>query len=295
MAEGDSIFRLARRLDGRLAGRTVATSRFAVATLATTDLAGYRLCQVAARGKHLLVRLIPPPPRSGPVRSDLTLHLHLRMDGRLTVRRRIPADLAGSRAGHPDGRRLSFVLVLRPERPGDDPDALVGETVPVVELVRTADEGLVVGHLGPDLCEPGWDDASAGEAARRLAAGPQRPVVEALLDQRNLAGIGNLYAVEGCFLAGLWPWTTVGDLAPQRLARLVDLEHRLLAAGVAGSGQATTGDRRKGHTHWVYGRKDRPCRRCGTLVAFRASDGGPSTRPTWWCPACQPCPSPQQR
>lgn len=269
MAEGDSIARLAARLERGLVGRRIASSRFQVPALATADLSGWCIGEVASRGKHLLVRLAPPDGR-----RPRTLHLHLRMDGRLQLRRHAPARLG------PDVR-----LVL------DCGDvALVGLAVPVVELVETAAESAVVGHLGPDLCAPGWSAADAAEAASRLAAAPDRPVVEALLDQRNLAGIGNLYAIEGCWLAGLFPWTPIGALGADRLARLVDLEHRLLAAGVAGSGQATTGDRRPGMTHWVYGRKDRPCRRCGTPVRFRDGDGSAAHRPTWWCPSCQPPP-----
>jgi endonuclease VIII len=119
---------------------------------------------------------------------------------------------------------------------------------------------------------------------------PTAPLVEALLDQKNLAGIGNLWAVESCFLRGASPWTPVREVD---LRATVRLARRMLRHAVDHPGMVTTGDTRRGQTHWVYGRAERPCRRCGTPVDYRDSVPGTAySRETWWCPRCQPGPFP---
>ncbi len=164
----------------------------------------------------------------------------------------------------------------------------VGYLLGVVEVLSTAREERALGHLGPDLLGPDWD---AAEAVRRLGAQPDRPIGEALLDQRNLAGIGNLYKSEVLFLRGISPWLPAGqagDLEPA-----VILAQRLLEANKERTGQVTTGNTARGAETWVYGRAGRPCRRCGTRVLAdgHAGRGGPAQeRVTFWCPACQPGP-----
>ncbi|MFC5379792.1 DNA-formamidopyrimidine glycosylase family protein [Aquipuribacter nitratireducens] len=271
MPEGDSVWRVARRLDARLSGLTLSASDFRVPQHATADLSGRRVLDTVSRGKHLLTR----------VAGDVTLHTHLRMDGEWTVLRpgkHLPARL------RPDVRvRLDT----------SDGQTAYALRMPVVELVRTSREHEVVGHLGPDLLGEDWD---AAEAVRRLSADPDRPLAAALLDQRNLAGIGNLWANELCFLRGRSPWTPVRDVD---LPPLVDLAHRLLRFSVSGAltgrrtAQVTTGDPRPGRDHWVAGRAGRPCLRCGTVVRVVAEvPGDAERRRTWWCPRCQPGPSP---
>jgi formamidopyrimidine-DNA glycosylase len=116
-------------------------------------------------------------------------------------------------------------------------------------------------------------------------ADPARPLVEALLDQRGVSGLGNLWAVELCFLRGRSPWAPVGDVD---LPPLLDLAARMLRHSLErGTGMATTGDVRRGRSHWVYGRAGRPCLRCGTPVLFRPATRSPYAREVWWCPACQ--------
>jgi endonuclease-8 len=161
--------------------------------------------------------------------------------------------------------------------------AAVGYRLPVLELMRTADEHRVVGHLGPDLLGEDWDPA---EALRRLRRAPDRAVGEALLDQKNLAGVGNVYKAELCFLAGANPWTPVGALPD--LPRLVAQAHRLLEFNRERTVRVTTGDTRPGRSLWVYGRKRATCLRCGTPI--RHADQGPAgeARITYWCPSCQP-------
>src|SRR5262249_42948207 len=143
----------------------------------------------------------------------------------------------------------------------------VGYRLHDVALVPTAREAELVGHLGPDLLGPDWDPA---EAERRLRLEPRRPVGEALVDQRALAGIGNVYKAETLFLSGVSPWTPVGEVPG--LDRVVVRAHRLLTANRERATQTTTGDTRHGRQHWVYDRAGRPCLRCGT--AIRSAEQG---------------------
>lgn len=270
MPEGDSVHRLARRLDAALTGHRLATADLRVPRHATADLRGARVTGTVARGKHLLTRLEVPG------HGRLTLHTHLRMSGSWTVLR------PGSR---PPRRLEHAVRALLTAEGGR---TAMGLDLPVVELLRTDDEAQAVGHLGPDLLDPSWGPDHEAVALARLAAQPDRPLVEALLDQRLVAGLGNLWAVEACFLRGRSPWTRLGE---EDLPALVGLGRRLLAHGLAHPGMVTTGDARPGRTHWVYGRAGRPCRRCGTPVRFAPDVPlAPYARETWWCPRCQPGP-----
>jgi len=262
--EGDSVRKAAQRLSAGLVGRTVTRSDFRVPQHATADLGGQGITAFDSYGKHLLTRF------SG----GLTLHTHFEMDGSW--------QLVGPGKVLPRtfDEQIRLVMVT------DGPTAYALR-MPVVELIETARESEVIGHLGPDLLGPSWDE---DEAVRRLAADADRPVVEALLDQRNLAGIGNLWAVETCYLRGISPWKPVQDVDLRAAVRLVK---RMMTHSLDHPGQVTTGDTRHGRTHWVYGRAERPCRRCGTPVGFRDSVTGANwQRETWWCPSCQPGPVP---
>jgi endonuclease-8 len=261
--EGDTVLNHARALQRALGGQTLTGSDFRVPGLATVDLTGWTVSESACRGKHLLLRLRDPDGRA------VTLHSHLRMDG--TWRTFGPTQRWGGRPAH------TIRVVLRTHRA-----VAVGYHLHDLHLVPTADEDRLVGHLGPDLLGPDWD---AGEALRRLRERPDRSIAEALLDQRNLAGIGNLYKAETLFLRGIWPWTPVGDVPD--LPAVVDLARRLLSANRNRWTQSTTGSLRRGETAYVYGRRGMPCRRCGTLV--RRADQG--ERITFWCPTCQPHPA----
>ena len=167
----------------------------------------------------------------------------------------------------------------------DGPTAY-GLGLPVVELVRTADEARVIGHLGPDPLRADFD---AGAAARALVSDPDRPVKEALLDQRLMAGLGNLWANELCFLRGHSPWTPMRDVDATAMVELAARALRVSATR-PDAHQVTTGDPRRGASHWVAGRAHRPCLRCGTPVRVRAESS--TERRTWWCPYCQPGPAP---
>ncbi|MFJ4095893.1 DNA-formamidopyrimidine glycosylase family protein [Kitasatospora sp. NPDC089913] len=279
MPEGDSVFRVAARLRAVLAGQVLTAAELRVPAHATAVLVGRRVLEVVPRGKHLLIRTADVAVPDGVTRpgSGLTLHTHLRMDGRWTV------FAPGERWTGGPAAQIRVVL-------GTALGTAVGYRLPVVELLRTADEQRVVGHLGPDLLGPDWDRA---EAVRRLGADPGRPLGEALLDQRNLAGIGNVYANELCYLAGVTPWTPVGELPD--LDRLAARAHLLLDANRLRPGHITTGDTRHGRGHWVYGRAGRPCARCGTQVLTAQHGAPPQDRPAYWCPYCQRGPAPPGR
>lgn len=255
------MWRTARQLDAALAGRTLTRSDFRVPRYATTNLVGRPVHEAVSRGKHLLIRVEP----------DVTVHTHLRMDGSWRIR---PA------AGHPpNDHRVRLVLANAQWQ-------AIGYLLGIVEVVRTSREDRVVGHLGPDLLGPDWDEA---EATRRLLRQPARPIGEALLDQANLAGIGNLYKAEVLFLRGISPWRPVGQIGD--LGAVVDLARRLLDANKERPSQVTTGNPERGQETWVYGRRGRPCRRCHTPIKADGYAGlGTTTmeRVTFWCPACQP-------
>ena len=226
MPEGDTVYLAGQRMHEALAGRPLTVSDFRVPQLATADLTGRSVLEVVARGKHLLTR----------VEAGLTLHTHFRMDGTWHLYR------PGERwVGGPDWQ-VRLVLA-------NSYAVAVGYRLPVVELLPTAEEHRVVGHLGPDVLGPDWDLA---EAVRRLCADPTAEIGLALLEQRNLAGLGNIYRTEALFLAGLTPWVPVGQVPD--LARLVERSQRLIRANRDHGEQTTTGSLRRGEDHWVYGR-----------------------------------------
>jgi endonuclease-8 len=262
--EGDTVWLVARRLHDALAGDLLERADLRVPALATTDLSGRHVLEVRARGKHLLTR----------VEGGLTLHSHLRMDGMWHLYRRgVPW------AGGPDHQ----VRVVLSTHAWD----AIGYRLPVVELLETAREDDAVGHLGPDLLDPSFH---AAEALRRLLADPAREIGQALLDQRNLAGIGNLYKAETLFVRRTSPWTTTG--AVDDLPGVVETARRLLESNKAHAAQLTTGDPRRGREHWVYGRAGRPCRRCGAVLRSAKQGPAPYDRITTFCPTCQPGPHP---
>jgi endonuclease-8 len=265
--EGDSVWQAAARLRDALAGSELTRCDLRVPKLATVDLSGKVVESVQSRGKHLLTRFS----------HGWTLHSHLRMEGSWQI---YEPDAAWR--GGPT-HQIRAIL-------GTSRRTAVGYRLPVLELLRTADEPRAVGHLGPDLLDPEWNAASAEEAMRRLQAKPERAVGEALIDQRNLAGIGNIYKSELCFLTGVTPWTPLADIPD--LPRLVDRAHRLLLANRDRPMRVTTGETRPGRTLWVYGRKRGTCLRCGTAVRS-ADQGSPGEeRVTYWCPLCQQGPGP---
>ncbi|GGX70328.1 putative endonuclease 8 2 [Streptomyces minutiscleroticus] len=267
MPEGDTVWQAARHLHTALAGRVLTHSDLRVPRFATADLTGRTVLDVTPRGKHLLAR----------VEGGLTLHTHLRMDGAWRIY------APGERWSGGPGYQIRAVL-------GNAEHTAVGYRLPVVELLRTADEERAVGHLGPDLLGPDWDP---GKALENLLRDPARPLGEALLDQRNLAGIGNVFKCELCFLLRVTPWLPVGELPAGLLARVPVLSHKLLGANRERPRRNTTGLR--DIDFFVYGRAPRPCLRCRTSVRKADQSDGTGDRPTYWCPTCQSGPSPARR
>lgn len=260
MPEGDTVFQTARRQDEALAGALLTGFELRVPRFATADLRGETVHEVVSRGKHLLHRI-----------GDWSLHSHLKMEG-------------AWRLVAPDGRWPRPAFQARAVL-GTASVSSIGFELGIAELIPTAEEDTVLGHLGPDLLDPGWDAAHAAEAVRRLEEHPETPVFAAVLEQRNLAGVGNAYANELCFLRGVLPTTPIGETDA---AAVVELARRLLVANRDRQPRVTTGDTRPGRRNWVYGRTGLPCLRCGTrLLGGRLGARPGQERIVTWCPLCQ--------
>jgi endonuclease-8 len=273
MPEGDTIFRAARTLHQLLAGCVVTRFESVFPALTRVDddhrIVGRTIETVASRGKHLLMTF------SG----DLVLRTHMRMNGTWHV---YPA---GARWKKP--ARDMRVLVAT------DEVVAVAFNVPVAEFVLARDltRRGPVAMLGPDLLDAAFDRE---EALRRLQARPSAQIGDALLDQRALAGIGNVFKCEALFLAGVDPFTRVSGLSDAVLEQIVDAARDQLRANVlphsgtlsVAFGRRTTRSLDPREKLWVYGRAGRACRRCGAIIASRAA--GPDARLTYWCPVCQP-------
>jgi endonuclease-8 len=259
--EGDTVWRAARELDRALTGQVLTRTDFRVPAFATWDLAGATVEETRSRGKHLLTRLAADKP--------WTLHTHLKMEGRWRV---LEPGQGWPRPAH------TARVVLE-----TDSTVAVGFQLGIVEIVARDSEPEIVGHLGPDLLGPDWDPA---EAIRRLRKQPHRAIKEALLDQTRLAGIGNMYADELCFIAGVPPATPVGRIPD--LPRMVDRAHQMLDVNRRRGVQSTTGDLARGRTFWVHGRRNQPCRRCGTRIVETSLGPEGQERVTYHCPSCQP-------
>lgn len=259
MPEGDTVHLAAHRLNGALGGRRLIKTDLRVPSLATVDLSGNAVVEVVARGKHLLIRIEP----------DVTLHTHFKMEGAWHLYRR------GQRWRSPPFQARAILETAE--------SVAVGFRLGVIEMLPTSEEASVVGHLGPDVLGPDWDP---DEVLRRMLARPERPIGEVLLDQEVLAGPGNVYKSEICFLRGLHPLTPVGQIPD--LEAVVKLTKRLMEANRVTGSQVATGDPRRGRRHWVYGRAGEPCLRCGTTIRSAEHPGYGGDRVTSWCPSCQP-------
>lgn len=268
MPEGDTLYRTAAGLRPYLVGRPVRAAR-ATGGAQVGRVVGATVTAVDTLGKNLLLRF-----------SDgLEVRTHLRMNG--TWHRYRP----GERWRRPAARA---VLVLEVEGA-----VAVCFDAPVVELFETRAEGLhpALAPLGPDLLGEQFD---AAEALRRLRdpSRAEATIGEALLDQRVMAGVGNVYRSEILFIDRVDPFATVATLDEATLGHLIATTRRLLLANVSrrrGPERSTTEGAREagGAPLWVYGRAGRPCRRCGTPVRA-ALLGGDLRRTVWWCPSCQP-------
>lgn len=268
MPEGDTVFLAGRRLDDALAGGLLVRAELRHPKLVGARLTGRTVLGVRTVGKHLLTRFD----------DGTSLHSHFKMDGMWHLYR------AGDRWR---GRTSDIRAILATET-----WTAVGFRLHDLALVYTDRESELVGHLGPDLLSADWDDEMAATALRNLVDGPEREIASALADQRVMAGVGNLYKAEVCFMLGVSPWTPVGDLPAEQLARAVALSHTLLRRNAWHPEQSTTGELAPGRQHWVYQRAGKPCLRCGTPVRSAEQGGWVPARYTWFCPKCQAGPGP---
>ncbi|MFV8317458.1 endonuclease VIII Nei2 [Mycobacterium sp. 23] len=248
MPEGDTVWHTAANLREHLVGRTLTRCDVRVPKFATVDLTGQVVDEVVSRGKHLFIRVGPA-----------SIHSHLKMDGSWRVGRQ--------RVDH----RARIILEAGDIR-------AVGIDLGVLEILEREHDGVVVAHLGPDLLGPDWDPQLA---AANLMAEPDRPIAAALLDQRVMAGVGNVYSNELCFISGHLPTAPVRAIADP--LRLVSRAREMLWANRSRRNRTTTGDTRAGRQVWVYGRAGQSCRRCGTPIAY----DGDAERVQYWCPSCQ--------
>jgi endonuclease-8 len=256
MPEGDTVFHTAAVLRGALQGKTLTRCDVRVPRYATVDLTGHTVDEVLSRGKHLFIRVGPD-----------SIHSHLKMDGSWRVG-------TGNKPPAP-AHKIRIVLAAGEIR-------AAGIDLGLLEVLDREHDMDVVAHLGPDLLGDDWDPQVA---AANLVADPDRPVAAALLDQRVMAGVGNVYCNELCFVFGRLPTSPAGALADPR--RIVTRARDMLWANRLRPNRTTTGNRRPGMDLWVYGRAGEPCRRCGTPIQRSESSDAAGERVTYWCPACQ--------
>ena len=269
MPEGDSVYQLSKRLQW-MQNREVTATSIRVPRYATVDFTGMTCERVWPHGKHLFMQF------GAPGHQPQILHTHLKMEGTWAMHR------AGARWKKP-AHAARVVLSL-----SDEPKAdieLVGFWLGLVRVFPAREYQQEMGYLGPDLLDPDFD---IDEAVRRIEAEPDREIGRALLDQRKLAGIGNEYRAEINFLAGTHPAELVRDVDVEKHVRLA---RRLMWANKDAPVRVTTGVKRAGETSYVFGRNNKPCRRCGTLITKGFLGGeGDLERVIWWCPRCQPEP-----
>jgi endonuclease-8 len=275
MPEGDTIFRAARALHNALAGHAVTHFETAYAHLDRVDvdtpIVGRTIDKVSAGGKHLLIFL------SG----DLVLRTHMRMHGSWHLYRHGEQWWRSPRSLRVRLDTAAWVAVAF--------NVPVAEFVTPQELATTD----VVAKLGPDLLSEAFD---RDEALRRLVDTGRQPIALSLLDQRVVAGIGNVYKSEVLFLSRVHPYTPTSDIPTPILERMLALARELLRANVhEGAAERIETFRNLRRTNrsidarqnlWVYGRAGKPCRECGAPIVTKKM--GVEARSTFWCSRCQP-------
>jgi endonuclease VIII len=252
MAEGDTILRTARRIETALGGKELGARSVNPRgqVVGIERLNGRVLTKVESRGKHLLLHF-----------EDLVLHSHLGMSGSWQVHRR------GERWRKP---AAAAWVVLSAEKM--EAVQFGGPTLRVLSAAQLRRDPQLA-RLGPDVLAPDFD---AGRVVGTLHRAPERQLGDALLDQRLLAGIGNIFKSEACFAAGLSPWQPLADLSEDELLDVLAATRRLMRESAADGRPRPA----------VYRRAGRPCPNCGTPIA--AGGQGDANRRTYWCPRCQP-------
>lgn len=251
MPEGDTVFRTATKLREALEGKALTRCDVRVPKFATVDLTGCVVDEVLSRGKHLFIRV-----------GDTSIHSHLKMEGTWLIGgqiRRVPE------------HKIRILLVTNDSR-------AAGVDLGALEILPREHDMDAIAHLGPHLLGDDWDPRIA---RANLTADPHRPLAEALLDQRVMAGVGNVYANELCYVTGYLPTTPVSKVKDP--LRMVQRARDMLWLNRSRVNRTTTGDTRSGRELWVYGRRGRPCRRCDTTIESDSS----GDRVSYWCPVCQ--------
>ena len=256
MPEGDTIRRLADKIGKRFVGERCVRCVTRDPRLVGVDLAGATLVSTDAVGKHLFLRFD----------NGVTVHSHLLMTGSWTV---------GPAAREPEWRRRIELWM--------ETGRLTGIDLPIVEVIPAAAETAVIGHLGPDLCGPDEPDLAA--IVTRLRRVPDAALATALLDQRNVAGFGNVYAIEVPFICGVSPNQPVGSISG--LAGLVGVGAALIRTSAVRGPQNTTGRRLATADQWIYAKRRRPCPICATTLDGWDERVSPWGRTSVWCPDCQ--------
>ncbi|HEY1965854.1 MAG TPA: DNA-formamidopyrimidine glycosylase family protein [Acidobacteriaceae bacterium] len=275
MPEGDTIYRAARALGHVLEGKVVTRFETALAPLASVDdntpVAGRTVEKVESRGKWLLIHF------SG----DLILVTHMLMSGSWHLYRN------GERWRRPQREMRAVVATAEFEA--------VAFNVPVAKFytASTLARNSTIQKIGPDLLGAKF---AADDAKTRLLAHGDEEIANVLLNQRVMAGLGNVYKSEVLFACGIHPFRRVGTLTPAEIDCILERARRFLEANVkdgADGGMVTyTGLRRTtrasdpGARLWVYRRQGKECRRCGAKIVMQRQ--GPGARSTYWCPVCQP-------
>jgi endonuclease-8 len=279
MPEGDTIYRAARALNRALGGKLVTGFETGLAPLARvnddTPIAGRTVGKVESRGKWLLIHF------SG----DLILVTHMLMSGSWHIYR------AGERWRMGRSRMRAVLRTAEWEA--------VAFNVPVAEFhtARSLERYTQIPKLGPDVLS---EEFTVEGGARRLAefagTNPKADIAVALLNQRVLAGLGNVYKSEVAFSAGVNPFRAMSTITQREMEQMAEFAQRYMKANVLdGSGDGivtyfgnrrTTGNSNRDERLWVYGRQGQECRRCGTAIMMRKQ--GEQARSTYWCPSCQP-------
>ena len=276
MPEGDTIFRTARALGRVLIGKRVTGFRSTYPLLTRfnedTPLAGQTVEQVESRGKWLLIRF------SG----GGTLATHMLMSGSWHIYR------PGERWQQP---RMNMRIVLE-----NSEYVAVGFRVPVAKMLKPGELARAL-RIPPPAIDVLSETFNAAEAARRVRAHGDEEIADVLLHQEAIAGVGNVFKSEICFVTGVNPFRRVAALDAETVGAIIAAAQKLVKANVledSGDTIVTYGGRKRRTTHeadpgaslWVYGRNGEPCRRCGERIEMRKQ--GPDARVTFWCPLCQP-------
>lgn len=277
MPEGDTVMWAATRLNRALDGETLTKTDLRTPKLATVDLSGRRSLPVVTHGKHLLHR----------VEGGVTIHSHFKMEGRWSLlpapstregraAQQAAADVRRAVAAH-----TTRALLYTPQT------LAVGSKLGVLDVIETARESDIIGHLGPDLLGDDWDDAGRARALSNLAAQGTRPVGEALLDQRRVAGLGTFWISEMLWVHRVLPWTPIAAMPDDTLEATLDDARRLMLVSGRTGVQCSTGDPRAGGDRFVHARSGMPCVRCNdTIRVAMAGDPG-RERTLFSCPTCQ--------